>query len=83
RPAVNVRSARTITKGKPGCDIYDPVKVGEVVGDATKALPLGYGAGMTSLAGGKISSANNWQYTTYWNVAQGTAAPSVSTVLSN
>ncbi|ARQ12958.1 Flp pilus assembly Tad-like protein (plasmid) [Rhizobium etli] len=83
RPARNVRSARTTTKGKQGCDTYTPVMVGDVVGDATQALPLGYGAAMSSLSGGKISSGNNWNYTTYWNVAQSTAAPSVSTVLSN
>lgn len=84
RPAQNIRSAQSISgKGKNSCDGYDPVMVGDVVGDATKALPLGYGASMTSLGGGKISSGNNWLYNTYWNVAQGTAVPSVSTVLSN
>ncbi|TDW37035.1 putative Flp pilus-assembly TadE/G-like protein [Rhizobium azibense] len=84
RPAQNVRSAQTITgKGGKGCDTYDPVKVEDIVGDPAQALPLGYGAAMNSLSGGKISSGNNWQYTTYWNVAQGTAAPSTSTILSS
>ena len=41
RPAQNVRSAQTITgNGSKGCDTYDPVKVGDIVGDPAKALPL-------------------------------------------
>ncbi|MFD2345239.1 hypothetical protein GHK62_04810 [Sinorhizobium terangae] len=84
RPARNVRSAQTQTGGANKiCGDYNPVMAGSTVGDTTRAVPLGYGASMTSLAGGKISSGNNWQYGTYWNVAQGTAAPSVGTILSN
>ncbi|MCA1405869.1 Tad domain-containing protein [Ensifer sp. IC3342] len=86
RPAQNVRSAQTQSgkgNGSKACDTYSPVMVGDVVGDPSKAVPLGYGATMTAMGGGKISSGNNWQYGTYWNVAQGTAAPSVSTILSN
>lgn len=86
RPAQNVRSAQTQSgkgNGSKACDTYSPVMVGDVVGDPSMAVPLGYGATMTPIGGGKISSGNNWQYGTYWNVAQGTAAPSVSTILSN
>ncbi|OWV99931.1 TadE/TadG family type IV pilus assembly protein [Rhizobium sp. R693] len=84
RPAQDVRSAQKTTgNGNKSCDTYDPEMVGNIVGDQSKALPLGYGAAMTSLAGGKISSGNNWQYATYWNVAQGTTAPLASTILSN
>lgn len=84
RPAGNIRSAQTVPKnGKKGCDTYQPVMVGDAVGDPAQALPLGYGATMTALAGGKISSGNNWQYSTYWGTAHGTTAPSVGTILGN
>ncbi|ASY72047.1 TadE/TadG family type IV pilus assembly protein [Sinorhizobium fredii] len=84
RPAANVRSAQNQTGGANKiCGEYNPIMSGSTVGDVTQAVPLGYGASMTSLAGGKISSGNDWQYGSYWNVAQGTAAPSVSTILSN
>ncbi|MCY1230535.1 hypothetical protein D9M72_429490 [compost metagenome] len=79
RPAQNVRAARK----NNSCGDYDPVMAGSTVGDPTEAVPLGYGASMTALAGGKISTGNNWNYATYWNVAQGGTAPSVATVLSN
>lgn len=82
RPAQNVRSAQKQT-GQNGCKGYDPVMVGSAVGDVTKAVPLGYGAAMTALGGGKISSSNNWNYANYWTVAQGGTAPSVSAILSN
>lgn len=82
RPAENVRSAQKQT-GQNACKGYDPVMVGNTVGDITKAVPLGYSAAMTPLGGGQISSGNNWQYGTYWNVAQGGSAPSVSAILSN
>ncbi|WP_018235784.1 TadE/TadG family type IV pilus assembly protein [Ensifer sp. BR816] len=84
RPARNVRSAQNQTGGANKiCGEYNPLMSGSTVGDVTKAVPLGYGASMTSLAGGKISSGNDWQYNSYWNVAQGSGAPSVSTILSN
>ncbi|WVT03097.1 pilus assembly protein [Sinorhizobium chiapasense] len=86
RPAQNVRSAQAQSgkgSGSKSCDGYSPVMVGDVVGDPSMAVPLGYGATMNAIGGGKISSSNNWQYGTYWNVAQGTAAPSVSTILDN
>ncbi|ACP22537.1 conserved hypothetical protein (plasmid) [Sinorhizobium fredii NGR234] len=84
RPARNVRSAQNQTGGANKiCGEYNPIMSGSTVGDVTKALPLGYGASMGSLAGGKISTGNDWQYNSYWNVAQGTSAPSVSTILSN
>lgn len=84
RPAQNVRAAQTVAaNGKKSCDTYDPVMIDGTVGDVTKALPLGYGAAMTAIGGGKISSGNNWQFGTYWNVAQGGTAPSVSAVLSS
>ncbi|MCA1491868.1 hypothetical protein I6F11_13150 [Ensifer sp. NBAIM29] len=84
RPARNVRSAQTQTGGANNiCSDYDPVMAGSTVGDVNLAVPLGYGASMSSLAGGKISTGNNWQYNTYWNVAHGTGAPSTETVLSN
>lgn len=82
RPAQNVRSAQKAT-GSNACKEYDPVMVGNVVGDVTKAVPLGYGANMTALGGGKISTGNNWNYANYWTVAQGGSAPSVSAILSN
>lgn len=82
RPAENVRSAQQQT-GSNACKGYDPVMVGNTVGDVTKAVPLGYGANMTSLGGGKISSGNDWNYGNYWSVAQGGTAPSVSAILSN
>jgi len=83
RPSQNVRSAQTET-GTAACKGYEPVMVGDTVGDVTKALPLGYGANMTPLGGGKISSGNDWQYGTYWGVAQqGWPTPTVSTILSN
>ncbi|KSV72863.1 TadE/TadG family type IV pilus assembly protein [Sinorhizobium sp. Sb3] len=83
RPAQNVRAARKDNS----CGDYDPVMAGSTVGDPTKAVPLGYGASMTTLAGGKISTGNNWNYATYWSVAhlQGEpgTTPSVDTILSN
>lgn len=82
RPSQNVRSAQKAT-GQNACKGYDPVMVGDVVGDVTKAVPLGYGATMTALGGGKVSTGNNWNYGSYWNVAQGGTAPSVSAILSN
>lgn len=81
RPAQNVRSAQSGKSSK--CDTYDPVKVGDTIGDITKAVPLGYGATLTAMGGGKISTGNNWNFATYWNVAQGGTAPSVTAVLSN
>ncbi|UTY46596.1 TadE/TadG family type IV pilus assembly protein [Sinorhizobium fredii] len=85
RPARNVRSAQTQTGGANKiCSDYDPVKVGGAVGDVTKAVPLGYGASMNSLPGGKISSGNDWQYGTFWNVAHpDRAVPTTDTILSN
>ncbi|WDZ80750.1 pilus assembly protein (plasmid) [Ensifer adhaerens] len=84
RPAQNVRSAQSQTgNANKQCDTYNPIVSGGTIGDVTKAVPLGYGATMTAMGGGKISSGNNWNYTTYWNVAQGGAAPSVTAVLSN
>ncbi|RWX06849.1 hypothetical protein EHI42_31270 [Rhizobium hidalgonense] len=82
RPAQNVRSAQKQT-GQNGCKAYDPVLVGSTVGDVTKAVPLGYGAAMSPLSGGQISTSNNWNYANYWTVAQGGTAPSVSAILSN
>ncbi|MFT2213410.1 TadE/TadG family type IV pilus assembly protein [Rhizobium giardinii] len=82
RPSQNVRSAQKET-GQNACKGYEPVMVGDIVGDVTKAVPLGYGAAMSPLGGGKISSSNNWDYANYWSVAQGGTAPSVSAVLSN
>ncbi|OMQ46672.1 pilus assembly protein TadG-related protein [Ensifer sp. 1H6] len=82
RPAQNVRAAQNQSGGKK-CDTYNPVKVGSTVGDVTKAVPLGYGATMTTMGGGKISTGNNWNYGTYWQVAQGGTKPSVTAVLSN
>jgi Flp pilus assembly protein TadG len=81
RPAQNVRSAQQ-QSGK-ACDTYSPEMVGSTVGDITKAVPLGYGAAMAPIGGGKISSGNNWQYGAYWGVAQGGTTPSVSTILSS
>ncbi|MGO4623100.1 TadE/TadG family type IV pilus assembly protein [Ensifer sp. 2TAB8] len=84
RPAQNVRSAQSQTgNANKKCDTYNPVTSGGAIGDVTKAVPLGYGATMTAMGGGKISTANNWNYNTYWNVAQGGSAPSVTAVLSN
>ncbi|QFI67791.1 TadE/TadG family type IV pilus assembly protein [Sinorhizobium alkalisoli] len=85
RPARNVRSAQTQTGGASKiCGDYNPVMTGSAVGDVTQAVPLGYGASMTSLAGGKISTGNNWQYNSYWNVAHpGNPIPSTSDILSN
>jgi len=84
RPSDNVRSAQDQTGGASKiCGDYNPVMAGSTVGDVTQAVPLGYGATMTSMGGGKISSGNNWDYATYWNVAQGGTAPSVTTILSN
>lgn len=80
RPARNVRAAK---KQAGSCGDYDPVTAGSTVGDPAKAVPLGYGASMSTLTGGKISTSNNWNYATYWNVAQGGAAPSAGTILSN
>ncbi|MBP2237507.1 Flp pilus assembly protein TadG [Sinorhizobium kostiense] len=84
RPARNVRSAQTQTGGANKiCGDYNPVMAGSTVGDVTQAVPLGYGATMSALAGGKISTGNNWNYGSYWNVAHGTGAPSTTTILSN
>ncbi|MBZ7927151.1 pilus assembly protein (plasmid) [Ensifer adhaerens] len=82
RPAQNVRSAQSQSGGKK-CDSYTPVLTGSTIGDVAKAVPLGYGATMTAMGGGKISTGNNWNYNTYWNVAQGGTAPSVTAILSN
>ena len=71
RPAQNVRSAHAQSGRGSGCGTYTPVMVGSTVGDVTQAVPLGYGAAMTALGGGRISSGNNWQYGSYWGVAQG------------
>jgi len=84
RPASNVRSAQNQTGGASKiCGDYNPVMVDSTVGDVAKAVPLGYGATMTTMGGGKISTGNNWNYETYWQVAQGGTKPSVTTVLSN
>lgn len=84
RPARNVRSAQKQTGGANNiCGDYDPVMLGDTVGDVTKAVPIGYGASMTSLPGGKISSGNDWDYDTYWEVAHGPGAPSTGDILNN
>ncbi|MET4690642.1 TadE/TadG family type IV pilus assembly protein [Sinorhizobium fredii] len=89
RPARNVRSAQNQSlNANKICSEYEPVKAGETVGDISKAVPLGYGASMYNLSGGKISSqdirspgGNNWQYNTYWEVAHpGIPRPSVETI---
>ncbi|MCW0000974.1 pilus assembly protein TadG-related protein [Pararhizobium sp. YC-54] len=82
RPSQNVRSAQKET-GQNACKGYDPVMAGSTVGDTTKAVPLGYGAAMTPLGGGKISTGNDWSYGDYWTVAHGVSAPPVGTILSN
>ncbi|MDK1389205.1 pilus assembly protein TadG-related protein [Sinorhizobium sp. 8-89] len=85
RPARNVRSAQSQTGGANKiCGDYNPVMSGSTVGDTAQAVPLGYGAAMSSLTGGKISTGNNWQYGTYWGVAHdGIATPTISDILSN
>lgn len=89
RPAKNVRSAQEISGkggGNKSCSAYTPVmsSSGTEVGDPAKAVPLGYGAAMTAMGGGKISGSNNWNYVSYWNVAHpGVSRPSVTDVPSS
>lgn len=95
RPAKNVRAAQEISGNGNGngngnasksCSAYTPVMSsdGTQVGDPTKAVPLGYGADMSAMGGGKISGSNDWNYVNYWNVAHpGISRPSVTDVPSS